>query len=211
MDGFINTVDAIGEHGLAFALSALVIYILVRGVNIMFTYLTTHVKNAKHDKHLQIREEVDQKVTEKIKDYLMNHSGSRVQVIEFTNSVTSVAYLPFRYMTCTYEVFEYGQKREAQTVDKLSTSLFSPFLSKLSKDGLVVLDDETAEDFSGSVHDIFAQIGSRYELCAIMKTGREKSIGFVCFCKEKEISTRDKQDIKTLATELSALLGVLDK
>lgn len=211
MDSIVNTYKYIEELGIAVVLAGIFIYIVVRLANIGISYLSTKVKNKKHDKLLDLREGIDTKVYSKISQYLTNHHGTRVQVIEFTNSVMSVAYLPFRYMSCTYEVVSYGFKPEAKIIDKLSTSLFSPFLMKLSKESVIILDDDSADELSGSVHDIFTQIGSKYELCAILRTNKAKNIGFICFCKETEFSSRDKQDIKTLASELSALLGVLDK
>lgn len=206
----LKIIDYIGEHGLAFVLSGVFIYIIIRCVNLLFTRLSTHVTNKQHDKLLEMRTEIDTEVYSIIREFITAHSGTRVQVIEFTNSVTSVAYLPFRYMTCTYEIVSYGSKPEAKRIDKLSTSLFSPLLSKLSKEGMILLDEEIAYELSGAVHDIFEGMGSKYELMHILKTQKNKSIGFVVLCKEDDVTHQDTSDIKTLASQLSALLGVLD-
>lgn len=206
----LNLVDAIAEHGLAFVLSGVFLYIIIRSVNLVFDKLSTSKSNKLHDKLLAMRTEIDIEVYSLISEFLTAHRGTRVQVIEFTNSVTSVAYLPFRYMSCTYEVVSYGKSPEARRIDKLSTSLFSPFLSLLSKNGTFVLDDNIADELSGAVHDIFSSMGSKYQLCSILKSQKTKSIGFVCFCKEDEVTDADTSDIKTLASQLSALLGVLD-
>lgn len=206
----LNVVDYIAEHGLAFVLSGVFIYIIIRCVNLVFDKLSTSRNNKKHDKLLEMRTEIDTEVYALISEFITAHKGTRVQVIEFTNSVTSVAYLPFRYMSCTYEVVSYGRSPEARRIDKLSTSLFSPFLTILSKNDTVMLDDKIADEMSGAVHDIFKGMGSNYQLCSILKSQKTKSIGFVCFCKEDAVTDKDKADIKTLASQLSVLLGVLD-
>lgn len=206
----LNVIDYISEHGLAFVISGIFLYIIIRAVNLVFDKLSTSKNNKRHDKLLAMRTEIDIEVYSLIREFLTAHKGTRVQVIEFTNSVTSVAYLPFRYMSCTYEVVSYGKSPEARRIDKLSTSLFSPFLALLSKNETFMLDDGTADELSGAVHDIFASMGSKYQLCSILKSQKIKSIGFVCFCKEDEISGTDIMDIKILASQLSALLGVLD-
>lgn len=206
----VDILKAISDYGLSIVLSGIVIYVIIKCINIGFKRLEKGMDNRKHDKLLAMRSEIDIEVYELINQFLTAHHGTRVQVIEFTNSVTSVAYLPFKYMSCTYEVASYGIKPEAKRIDKLSTSLFSPFLTQLSKEGMIVLDDTISEMLSGSVHDIFKQMGSNYQLCAILRSQRTKSIGFVCLCKENEITMRDQADIKMLASQLSALLGVLD-
>lgn len=206
----LEVFEAISEYGLSLILSGIVIYVVIRFINIGFSRLEKGMNNRQHDKLLAMRSEIDIEVHSLISEFLTLHRGTRVQVIEFTNSVTSVAYLPFKYMSCTYEVVSYGVKPEAKRIDKLSTSLFSPFLSQLSKDGVMTLDQSICHRLSGSVEDVFTQMGSEYQLCAILRTHKTKSIGFVCLCKEDEVTMRDQADIKTLASQLSALLGVLD-
>lgn len=206
----LEVLEAISEYGLSLMLSGIVIYVVIKSVNLVFDHLQNKVKNKTHDKLLAMRAEIDMEVYELINEFLTFHKGTRVMVIEFTNSVTSVAYLPFKYMSCTYEVLPYGKSPEAKKIDKLSTSLFSPFLSQLSKDDIMKLDDNVSRSLAGSVYDMFNQLGSQYQLCAILKTQKTKSIGFVCLCKEEEITVRDEADIRILASQLSALLGVLD-
>ena len=206
----LEVFEAISEYGLSLMLSGIVIYVVIKSVNLGFDYLQNRAKNRNHDKLLAMRAEIDIEVYELISDFLTLHKGTRVMVMEFTNSVTSVAYLPFKYMSCTYEVLSYGSTPEAKRVDKLSTSLFSPFLTQLSKEEVMKLDDNVSRSLAGSVHDMFTQLGSEYQLCAILKTQKTKSIGFVCLCKENEVTVKDEVDIKVLSSQLSALLGVLD-
>lgn len=206
-----SIIKAIAEYGLSFVISGVFLYIVIRFVNIGFKKLEDVMKTKKHDKLLEKRSEIDVEVYDLINEFITSHRGTRVQVIEFTNSVTSVAYLPFKYMSCTYEVVSYGVKPEAKRIDKLSTSLFTPLLSKMSKEGIVLLDDCVAHTLSGAVHDVFHSMGDTYQLCHILRSQKTKAIGFVSLSKSSEVTDADTQDIKVLASQLSALLGVLDK
>lgn len=207
----LTALEYISQYGVPLVISALVLYVAMRFINLQFDKAAMSIKNKQHDKLLQIRQEVDQQVYELINDFLSDHRGSRVQVIEFSNSVTSVAYLPFRFMSCTYEVTSYGTRPEAKTIDKLSTSLFTPFLSEMSKKGTIVLDEEKAEELSGSVHDLYERLGSPLQVCAILRSEKNKSIGYVSLCVDEPNNVdNDLRDIKILASQISALLGVVD-
>lgn len=207
----IEIITSITDHGLSFVISGIFLYVVIKFINLGFSKFTKTMNNKQHDKLLAMRAEIDEEANTLIHDFLVAHHGTRVQIVEFTNSVMSVAYLPFKYMSCTYEVIAYGNKTEAKRIDKLSTSLFSPFISKMSRQTTLLLDDTEATSLSGAVHDIFQGLGSTYQLCAILRTQKDKAIGFVTFGTEKEIQEQDITDIKILASQLSALLGVLDK
>lgn len=206
----IELIQQISEYGVTLVICAIFLYVCIRFINIGFDKLTKTVSNKQHDKLLAMRTEIDEEVYGLINNFMTSHKGTRIQVMEFTNSVMSVAYLPFKYMSCTYEVVCYGYRPEAKRIDKLSTSLFSPFLSKLSKRSCIVLDHDTCLEMSGAVHDIFEGLGSKYQLCSILRSQKGKSIGFVSFAKEHEVTQQDIADIKTLSSQLAALLGVLD-
>lgn len=211
MSEYIEIIEYIGEHGLAFAISGVFIYIVVRIANIMLSSFSEKRKNKRHDYLIQVRAKIDNQIHEKIREFLTEHNGTRVQVVEFSNSDLSVAYLPFRYMSCTYEVVGFGHKPEARTIRKLSTSLFAPFLNRLGIERVIRLDEDTVVNMSGAVHDIFTQIGSNYHLCSILTTSKNKRIGYVVLCKDTEITDEDEEDINVLAGELSSLLSIVDK
>ena len=209
--GFVEVVKAIGEYGLSLMLSAIVVYVIIKLLKIWFYKLAETNKRKAHDNALALRSEIDEQVYEVLDDFIRGHHGMRVHVVEFTNSVTSVAYLPFKYMSCTYEVITYGTKPEARCIDKLSTSLFSPFLSKLGKNAYLILDGETIQETSGVLHDLYQQIGGRFMLSVMLKSSRDKCIGYVAFYKDKEVEDKDIEDLIEVGSKLSALLGVLDK
>lgn len=207
---FESILKSISNYSLSIVLSATLIYILIKSVNLGFSLLSTRIGNKKHDKLLDMRQEIDEQVYHLLNDFLDVHKGYRIQLVEFTNSVQSVAYLPFKYMSCTYEVFTYGRKPCAKIIDKLSTSLFSQFLAPLSRNGTAILDLSSDDLQCGAVHDLYNTIGDEKVLFAVLKSAKGKSIGYVSLSKEAGFSTFDISAIKSLASQLYALLGVLD-
>ena len=206
----IELIKVIADNGISLVICGIFLYVVIKFINFGFDWLRAASKNKKHDKLLELRAQVDQDVYEHISKFLTDHKGKRLVVAEFTNTVTSVAYLPFKYMAGTYEVTAYGTSPKCTSIDKLSTSLFSQFLTQLSKREVIVGDLEVARSFSGTVHDLFERYECKYQLCAILKTPSNKSIGFIAFGTEHEVTEQDQADIKILASQLSALLGVLD-
>lgn len=207
----LETVKTVGDYGLSLILSAIVIYVIIKLLKIQFDKLQAASKRKEHDNALALRSEIDEKVYEILNHFIEEHKGLRLQVIEFTNTVTSVAYLPFKYMSCTYEVVSYGNKPEARCIDKLSTSLFTPFLSMLGKKEYVMLDYDSAEHLSGVVHDLFKEIGGDHMISVMMKSDKDKCIGYVSFYKDKPIQENDTTDLVVIGAKLATLLGVLDK
>lgn len=207
----IELIKSISEYGISLVLSAIFIYVVIKLLKIQFDKVSESNKRKAHDNALALRAEIDEEVYEILNDFIEDHHGLRLHVIEFTNSVTSVAYLPFKYMSCTYEVVSYGNKPEARCIDKLSTSLFSPFLSKLGKSSHLILDGEDAQQSSGVMHDLYEQIGGRYMLSVMLKSGKDKCIGYVAFYKDSQVEDSDVEDLILVGSKLSALLGVLDK
>ena len=204
-------IKTIADYGITLVLSGLVIYAAIRLINIGLNRVESKFSRKSHDEALNLRSEIDEQVYDLINDFIADHNGTRLQVIEFTNTVTSVAYLPFRYMSCTYEVVTYGHRPKALLIDKLSTSLFSPFLSPLSRSTYLKLDEQASADLSGTVHDLFVQIGCKYMLSVILKSEKSKCIGYVSFYKETDVQEKDIEDLIKLGNDLSVLLGVLDK
>lgn len=207
----IELIKSISEYGISLVLSAIFIYVVIKLLKIQFDKISESNKRKAHDNALALRAEIDEKVYEILNNFIEDHHGLRLHVIEFTNSVTSVAYLPFKYMSCTYEVVSYGNKPEARCIDKLSTSLFSPFLSTLGKSSHLILDGEDVQQSSGVMHDLYEQIGGRYMLGVMLKSGKDKCIGYVAFYKNSQVEDSDVEDLILVGSKLSALLGVLDK
>ena len=208
---FVEVLKHVSDYGLSLILSAIVVYVIIKLIKIQFDKLEANISRKDHDAALELRSDIDVKVYDILNSFIEDHSGIRVQVIEFTNTVTSVAYLPFKYMSCTYEVVSYGIKPEARCIDKLSTSLFSPFLSRLGKEDYLILNHESASEMAGVVHDLYEQVGGENMLAVMLKSEKEKCIGYISLYKDKPVDDVDVADLMTTASQLSALLGVMDK
>lgn len=208
---FLNVLKALSEYSISLVLSAIVIYTVLRVIKIQLDKAKLATSRRDHDKALKLRDEIGDQIYEELNSFIREHDGLRVQVVEFTNTVTSVAYLPFKYMSCTYEVVSYGIRPEARCIDKLSTSLFGPFLSQLGKEQYMVLDPESAEKLSGVVHDLYDQIGGDHMVSVMLKSEKDKCIGYVALYKNKPVEDNDISDLVLLGSKLSGFLGVLDK
>ena len=204
--------QAISEFGIMLIISAIFLYTAIRLINIFLKGIESKVSNRKHDKLIDIRMSVNQKVQSLIDDHLESHDSDRVHVIEFTNSVTSVAYLPFKYMSCTYEVYRIGKSPTASKIDHMSTSLFPKFFEKLYDNDYVILDvNHENRQYGKAIYEILKSSGEPHCLCAILRTCRGKALGYVCIRNETSFSEADVEDVQTLASKLSALLGIADK
>lgn len=193
-------------------IAGIFLYTAIRVINIFLDGLSRKVKNRRHDQLLDLRSRLSVEIQSLIDAFLSDRSGDRVQVIEFSNSVVSVAYLPFKYMTCTYEVYKLGVPSTKQRIDRLSTSLFTPFFQTLRSCGWCKLDTNHPEKIAcGAMRDIMIANGDTYSLYALIQTPRGKSIGYVSLKRETDFTQEDIDAILTLADQLVVLLGAVDK
>lgn len=202
----------ISDYGIALILSGIVIYVIIRLINIGLKYLETKIKDKKHDKLLDLRSNINEKVHSLIEQFLDESDGSRLQVIEFSNSVTSVAYLPFKYMSCTYEVYQIGEVSTGSKIDRLSTSLFTTFFSQLYNSDYVILDTNHRNTrMGGAIYDLMQGENEHRCLCCILRTSKGKALGYVALKKDGTFTKETIEGIQILADKISALLGVMDK
>lgn len=202
------------DVGVTICIVAIFLYVIIKLINIGFVKLNNSVSRKKHDYLIEVRSQVGEEVQILIEEFLTNHQGNSVRVIEFSNSVTSVAYLPFRYMTCTYEVCELGEPSRGSKIDRVSTSLFTSFFRELQKYGTTIFkldsDDSSYKRMGGAMYDLMTDLKDYQSLCSILSTVKGKPIGYVAMQTTNQISKEDINDIKILARQLSALLCVVD-
>lgn len=207
-----TVIKTVSEFGVLIVIASLFVYTCIRVINIWLKGWESSTKDKQHDQLLYIREQVSEEVQRLIEDFLEDHDAGRLQVIEFSNSVMSVAYLPFKFLSCTYEVYKIGRKAKAGRVDHLSTSLFTRFLTMLHSADYVILNvDDDANMVSGALLDIMHDMKETNFLCCMLTTIKGKHIGFVSLNKDTDFTEQDITDIQTLAGQVSALLGVADK
>ena len=191
---------------------AIFLYVIIRLINLLFKYIENRLGEKNHDRLLDVRSDISEQIQTLLDVFLEEHGGDRIQVIEFSNSVMSVAYLPFKYMTCTYEVYRAGKVAMGNRIDHLSTSLFTTFFTNLQQNFYCILDGNNTRRISGgAMHDLLMSSGEPKALCALLQTIRGKSLGYIIMKKENDFTQGDIDDIQSLADQIAGLLGVADR
>lgn len=211
--GFSDVVKTIGDVGIMMVISAVVVYALIRGLKILFSWIEKKTDIRKHDDLMQTRTNVDYVIQDDIDFYLDNHDVHRVQVVEFSNSVASVAYLPFKYASCTYESCDIEQEGRAYAIDKVATSLFTPFLRHLYTQPHIELYDNNMEHvktYGGAAYDLLRRCKEHHGMFVMMKSNNHKSVGFVAIYKDGDFTEEDISDLETMAIRISGQLCVVD-
>lgn len=206
-----NFVKLISDNGALIVLCAIFIWIIIKFANLGFDYLKRKINKKSHDSGLDKRNDISIKIQSLISDYLEESNGKRIQVVEFSNSVVSVAYLPFKYMTCTYEIYHLGEKPFSGLIDHISTSLFVPFFEALQDKDYEIFDcNHHRPKMGGAMYDILKSMGSNKILSSMLVTSKGKALGYVSLMKDEDFSESDIEGIQLLSNKLSALLGIMD-
>ena len=210
-------VKLIADWGIMIVICAIFLYAAIKFINIGINALQDKLNQRKerrsHESRMSLREGVDEQITELLNEYFRIIGGNRIQIMEFSNSVTSVAYLPFKYMTCTYEAVGINIPSTATNISKLPTSLYAKFFKYLYDNlhCIVDLDDPNAVEFSGAFYSLMRDNGDKCSLCAIIKDSRGKALGYVSL--QDSTNTFTDEDIvrmDELAMKLSPLLGIAE-
>lgn len=208
----IEFVKAIADNGITIVVCAIALWVLCRMLHIIFTKIETKSNHNKHDKLIKVRSEIGEEIQILLDNFISKTDGESIQVVEFSNSVTSIAYLPFRYMTCTYESCKLGMMSKGTKIDKISTSLFTPFFNALQYSDYCIFDIAVEEPrMGGAMYDLMKSLGETKSLCAMLCTTKGKAVGYVSFQKQSGYTDEDIQELKSLANQLSALLCVVDR
>lgn len=205
-------IQTIGDNGVLVVIAGVFIWTITRIINIAFKKYEERTNNKKHDKLIDQRYSISKNIQTELETTLAATKGNRIQVIEFSNSVMSVAYLPFRYMTCTYEICRLGKAATGHKIDRISTSLFTPFFEALASQPYCIFDiNNEMTPVGGAMNDLMQSQDEHQALCMLLKTPKNKAIGYVQLTKDEEITQDDVDVIDDLASKLSAYLSVLDK
>ena len=221
-EGLKTFVQFIVDYGVMVLISAIFLYIVIRVVNIFLKHLENRLDKSKeektekdaheeHDKLINMRTEIGMKIQSIIEEYLVACGGSRVHVIEFSNSIVSVAYLPFRYMTCTYEVYRFDKSATGHKIDRMSTSLFTPFFAELHNKPYCIFDINDKKTLvGGAMCDLMRAQNEHQALCVSMKSHKGKALGYVEMMKEEKFTEEDIKGIQDISAQISTLLSVVD-
>lgn len=200
------------DYGVTIFVVGIFFYIVIKFINLGFAKYRIRHSNIRHDELIDIRYNIGKNIQALIEDYLAESGGNRVHVIEFSNSVTSVAYLPFRYMTCTYEVIRIGKSATGHKIDRISTSLFTPFFEALQSHEYCIFDiNDKSTIVGGAMCDLMRSQDEHHALCSMMQTPRGKFIGYVYLTKDEEFTGKDIDGMISLSDQICALLSVVDK
>lgn len=207
-----SVMQFIADFGIMVVISGIFLYVIIRLINLLFKHIDIKLGSKNHDKLLSMRSDISNQIQLLLDEFLEQHDGDRIQVIEFSNSVVSVAYLPFKYMTCTYEVYRLGKSAAGHKIDHISTSLFTTFFLSMQNVAYRIFDisDKTVS-MGGAMYDIMKEQEASKSLCTMMYTPKGKSIGYVTMKKETDFTPEDIEDIQSLADQISILLSVADK
>lgn len=212
MTGIDSILRLIADYGIMIVISGTFLYASIRLINIWLTGYENKFKTKSHDQLLSTRSTISKQIQEIIENILTKSDGDRVQVIEFSNSVMSVAYLPFRYMSCTYEVFRLGKSAVGHKIDRLSTSLFTKFFEVLQDNEYCVFHTEDENTFiGGAMKELMESQHEQHALCALLKSPKGKAIGYIQLIKEDAFSNDDIDTILNASHQIAVLLSVADK
>lgn len=217
---FVEIVRTVADVGVLVCIAALFIYAVYRWINNYFDGkdeaqgggVPSKKDRDRHDELIDLRTRISKDIQQLISTTLDEMDWERIHIVEFSNSMMSVAYLPFRYMTCTYEVFCLGKSGTGSKIDRLSTSLFTTFFTQLHDTGYCIMDLNDAQSkVCGAMRDLMVSNNETKSLSAAIISPKGKSLGYVSVKDEKGFSQEDIEAILTLADQIAVLLGVVDK
>ena len=217
MDEITILVKAIAEYGVLVIIAAIFLYAAIRVVNIFVEWLKSKVGKGvfvKHDQTgLNARTTSNKEIYAEIKKYVINHDVRRFQIMEFSNTVMSVAYLPFKYVTCTYETRDMGDRKELSgELLRTPTSLYSDFFAILH-DGIphiFDITDDTNYPMKESLRAELLACGETKAMC-IMLESKDKHIGYTQVTSDVDFNDQDISDFIEVSKAIAASLSVMDK
>lgn len=200
----------IGDYGVMIIICGIFLYAAIKLINLAIQWAQNKLTKHDHEGNINTRVDVGSQIHKLIARELRELELERIQVIEFSNSVMSVAYLPFRYMTCTYEVYDLDRHPTGYQLDRISTSLFSPFFTELHENPIYLL--EVNEDLEPSARSLFSLMDvDRYVACVALRTAKGKMIGYIQATQGLPFTEEVQVELRMLGSRVSELLGVMDK
>lgn len=213
---FLETVRTIGDFGILIVIGGLVVYAIYLWITGKAWWIPKRenvdqleiIKREQHDTLLELRSDIGEEIQKLINSALKRNDWTRIQVIEFSNSVMSVAHLPFRYMTCTYETYKTGLLGTGRRIDRISTSLFNRFFTELNREGwyLIDLNCDTPDEICGSMRELMLANNETKSLNAALTSPSGKSIGYITVKNEDGFEQQDIDEIIELSHRIATLL-----
>lgn len=210
MDNIEHIIKIIGDYGVMIIISGIFIYAVVKVINLAIDWAKSKMNKTSHEDNIKKRVDVGEQIHKLIAQQLRQLDLERIQVIEFSNSVVSVAYLPFRYMTCTYEVYDLDRSPTGYKLDRISTSLFSPFFTKLQENPIYLF--EVSDELDPSARSLSALMDAdRYVACIALRTAKGKMIGYIQATQGLPFTDESQLELRLVSAQVAELLGVMDQ
>ena len=209
-EGISNILKLIGDYGVTIIICGIFLYAVIQLLGIGIKWLKSRTARTNHDELLDTRIDAGQRIHKLIGHTLEEFKAERIQVMEFSNSVMSVAYLPFRYMTCTYEVYDLDRTATGYKLDRISTSLFSPFFQNLQTHSIYQFNSHHVSDPCETTLCSMMD-ADEYVMCMALTTVRGKMIGYVQATLKIKFTTSEITNFQMMGSRIAELLGAQDK
>lgn len=205
-----NIIKLIGDYGVMIIISGIFLYAAIKLINLFIEWCKRKLTKESHEENIKKRVDVGEQIHKLIAYQLRHLELERIQVVEFSNSVVSVAYLPFRYMTCTYEVYDLDRTPTGYKLDRISTSLFAPFFTRLQENPIYMF--ETTTDIDPAAKSLCMLMDAdRYVACIALRTAKGKMIGYIQATQGLPFTDESQLELRLLGAQVAELLGVMDQ
>jgi len=169
-------------------IAAVVIFVLVRIITLLESYVKKFFDKNEHRKGIIQRERADNVIYHIISTTLTALGGERIQVFEFHNGTRTIAMIPWTYMSCSYEAVQLGAPPRADVFQKILTTLYSSFLRKIAVNSMLALNVNNKDDtLSENTYELMNLRGATKSLYVKMVDPKtQEIIGFVSYDNNNE-------------------------
>ena len=190
------------------------IIISLKFIDLAFGRMEKNFDKRERIKGILKRENANEHIQDILNTALATLGGDRLQVIEFTNTVKTVASLPFKYMSVTYESYALGKQPAADTIKNELTTLHSTFLSRLYINSFFALNISRPDDKITPA--TYSLMGKRFASQSLYVTITDRKSKEMIGLLSYDISSRDGfsevviTTLRKLAAQLSVYLTLWD-
>ena len=139
-------------------------------------------------------------------------NAERLQIVEYTNTIETVAFVPKKFMSCTYESYADGKLPACNTIKNEFTSHYVKFLTKLRLEHCLVLNlHDQQPEYSKNIYDLMDSRNASVSLYVlILDKKTQQALGFVSYDKHgfSEFSAKEAKEMQKLAEELAVHLNL---
>jgi hypothetical protein len=215
MDPIGTIASVIKDNGIYSIILAVIVWFIWRLLDIILKRIQTRSTMTDKNKGIAVRERANSIIQNLLTDAMSTLKGLRIQIIEFSNGEKNIASVPFQYMSCTYESYALGLQPAAHVCQKVMTSLYAVFLTKLSNSthSAMILDiDAPLPDFPSNNYDLMRSRHATKSMYVLLRTPvTRKPIGYIVFDANEGIELMSAMDtLKKMGNQVETLLTMGD-